>query len=80
MGIKSIVTEMVIDIRTEVYPNILLLVYVVSVAGEHLFLVKSEEWKVKNSRPSKSPLKGDFLPRTNSLPTGEGGGRGYNFI
>ena len=44
IGIKSIVTEMVIDIRTEVYPNVLVFVYVVSVAVEHLFklIVKSE--------------------------------------
>ena len=37
MGIKSVVTEMIIDIRTEVYPNVLVFVYVVSVAGKHLF-------------------------------------------
>jgi nicotinate-nucleotide adenylyltransferase len=29
-----------------------------------------------DSRPSKYPLKGDLLPQTGSLPTGEGGGRG----
>ena len=35
MGIKSVVTEMVIDIRTKVYPNILVLVCIVAVAAEH---------------------------------------------
>ena len=29
------------------------------------------------NRPSKSPLKGDFQPRSGSLSTGEGGGRGF---
>ena len=44
MGIKSVVTEMVIDIRTEVYPNVLVLVCIITMTVEHLFklIVKSE--------------------------------------
>ena len=65
MGIESVVAEMVVDIRTEVYPNVLVFVCIVAVACKHLFLVKSEELKVNNlsyyQAPSLKGRKADYL-------------------